>query len=75
MAEFLQSYGIWIIFSLLCLFMPRGHGHGMGCGMGGHQHNPEQNPEAEKQEGQPKSEAVVQGAINRRTQWTGGDIF
>lgn len=57
MPEFLQSYGIWIIFGLLFLFMLRGRGHEMGCGMGGHQHNPEQNPEAgaEKEEGQPKS--------------------
>ncbi len=36
MTEFLQSYGIWIIFGLLFLFMLRGRGHGMGCGMGGH---------------------------------------
>lgn len=43
--EFLQSYGIWIFFGALFLFMMRAHGHGRGgCGMGGHSHH-EQKPE------------------------------
>ena len=55
MAEFLQSYGIWIIFGLLFLFMFRGHGHGMGCGMG-HQHNGESQPkDGLPEEPEPKS--------------------
>ncbi len=40
MWEFLQSYGIWILFGVLFLFMMRAHGHGGhggGCGMGGHE--------------------------------------
>ncbi|MCL5074664.1 MAG: hypothetical protein M1136_03295 [Chloroflexi bacterium] len=58
MGEFLQGYGIWIVFGLFFLFMmwgqSRGHG-GMGCGMGGHQHNPPQNPEVGKEEDQQGS--------------------
>jgi hypothetical protein len=39
MWEFLQTYGIWILFGILFLLMMRMHGHGMhgmggGCGMG-----------------------------------------
>ena len=42
MWEFLQSYGTWILFGLMFLFMMRAHGHGShgggGCGMGGREH-------------------------------------
>lgn len=40
MAEFLQTYGIWIFFVLLFSLMLWGHarGHGMGCSGGGHEH-------------------------------------
>ena len=40
MAEFLQVYGIWIIFGLFFSLMlwGRARGHGMGCCGGGHQH-------------------------------------
>jgi hypothetical protein len=40
MAEFLQTYGIWIFFGFLFSLMLWGHahGHGMGCGGGGHEH-------------------------------------
>lgn len=39
MWEFLQNYGIWILFGILFLLMMRMHGRGMhggggGCGMG-----------------------------------------
>lgn len=36
MVEFLQSYGIWILFGLLFLLMLRGRGCGIRCGMGDH---------------------------------------
>ncbi len=57
MAEFLQSYGIWIFFGLLFLLMFRGRGRGMGgCG-GGHQHD----PETVKEEEAPGSEKRSSG--------------
>ena len=42
MAEFLQIYGIWILFGLFFSLMlwGRARGHGMGC-CGGHQHEHE----------------------------------
>ena len=49
MAEFLQSYGIWIFLGFLFLLMLRGHRHGMGC-CGSHQHEPETVKEEEHQE-------------------------
>jgi len=51
MAEFLQTYGIWILFGLLLSLMLWGHarGHGMGC-CGGHQHEPEAVKKEEQQE-------------------------
>ncbi len=50
MAEFLQSYGIWIFFGLLFSLMlwGRTRGHGMGCCGGGHQHVPEMVKEEER---------------------------
>ena len=45
MAEFLQSYGIWIFLGLMVLVMLRGLGRGMGCGMGGCQHDHADNQE------------------------------
>ncbi len=55
MAEFLQTYGIWIFFGLLFSLMLWGHsrGHGMGC-CGGHQHESETAKE-EGQQGSRKS--------------------
>ena len=50
MAEFFQSYGVWIFFGLLfsLMFWRRKSGHGMGC-CGGHQHDPETVKEEEQQ--------------------------
>lgn len=36
MIDFLQDYGIWILFGFLFLLMLRGRGRGIGCGMGDH---------------------------------------
>ncbi len=48
MAEFLQSYGVFILLGLLLLLMLRRRGRGGGCGMGGHgeHHGEEQEPKA-----------------------------
>lgn len=47
MAEFLQSYGLWIflglVFSMMIWGSVRGRGGMGGCGMGGHQHDQEKN--------------------------------
>ena len=43
MWEFLQAYGVWIVFGLFFLFMLRMHGGG-GCGMGHDQHSGHQEP-------------------------------
>ncbi len=58
MAEFLQSYGIWIFFGLLFSLMlwGRTRGHGVGC-CGGHQHD----SETIKGEGQQDSEKRSSG--------------
>jgi hypothetical protein len=52
MAEFLQSYGIWIFLGLLFSLMLWGHsrGHGMGCCGGGYQHDRETSTEADQLE-------------------------
>lgn len=55
MAEFLQSYGIWIFFGLLITMMLRGRRHGMGC-CGGHQHDPETVKEEEPKSGKRDSD-------------------
>ena len=58
MAEFLQSYGIWIFLGLLFSVMLWGHsrGHGMGGGGGGHQHDPDAARKEEQNEsGKPGS--------------------
>ncbi len=39
MVDFLQEYGLWILFGGLFLLMIRGRGHGMGCGMSDHRAN------------------------------------
>lgn len=39
MVDFLQEYGLWIVFGALFLFMLRGRGHGIGCRMGDHRAN------------------------------------
>jgi hypothetical protein len=52
MWEFLQNYGIWIVFGVLFLLMMRmhrggmhGNGMGGGCGMGmSHDHNQHNDP-------------------------------
>ncbi len=51
MAEFLQTYGVWIFLGLLFSLMVWGHsrGHGMGCCGGGHQHDHEMSKEVEQQ--------------------------
>ncbi len=56
MAEFLQSYGIWIFLGLLFSLMlwGRTRGHGMGC-CGGHQHEPETVIEGEQHESKRNS--------------------
>lgn len=46
MWQFLQTYGIWILFIVFFILMMRMHGGGMhgmggGCGMGGHNHQDE----------------------------------
>lgn len=57
MAEFMGSYGIWIILGLMLLFMwrGRGRGHGMGCGMGGHQHDHDEGAAAAEEVGEKGS--------------------
>ena len=46
MAEFLQSYGLYIFVAVLFVLMFVGHGHGVGCGMGGHRHRHEEAKDA-----------------------------
>ncbi len=54
MAEFLQSYGIWIFLGLLFWLMFRGRSHGTGC-CGGHEHDPETVKEEEPQRARDRS--------------------
>jgi len=59
MAEFLQSYGLWIFLGLMFSLMVWGHvrGRGMGCcGMGDHQHDHEQNSTDKRKEGKQQPE-------------------
>jgi len=58
MIEFLQAYGVWILFGLFFLVMMRMHGSpgGTGCGMGGHDHGSHDEPAAEKREDQGEEE-------------------
>ncbi len=39
MWEFLQTYGIWILFIVFFVLMMRMHGMGGGCGMGHDEHS------------------------------------
>lgn len=66
MAEFLQSYGLWILLGLIFLLMMWGRvrGRGMGggcCGTGGQQHDHQQDAGDKKKEGQQKPEEQRSG--------------
>lgn len=54
MVEFLQDYGVWVLFGALMILMFRMHGAQGGCGMG-HRHQ-ENDPQPEQVNVTPESD-------------------